>query len=83
MTTKFRKTISLGTETTWGFIRHKRFNVGGQTFEAPVALEAYALREGGHELMMKSIDGEVLPIPRHVNGKELYALPGGMVAHAG
>ena len=72
MTDKYRKTISLGTETTWGFIRHKTFNVGGQDFEAPVALESNA-----NGLAFKVIDGETLPVPRHVNGKELYALPGG------
>lgn len=63
-----RQTLSMGTETTEGFIRHKLMTVGGVTFEAPVQIER-------HEVWR----GEYIAVARRHNGALLYALPGGNV----
>lgn len=68
------KTISLGTETTWGFIRHRTIHAPGISIDAPVVLETACRRP-----VMKVVDGEYLPAPRHIEGRLLYALPGGGV----
>lgn len=69
-----RLTITLGTETTFGFIRHLKIHAPGLSIEAPVALSTH-----NRVVECKTVEGEHLPIPRMRDGRLLYALPGGSV----
>lgn len=73
-----KRSISLGTETSDGFIQHKRMTVAGYTFDAPVALQR-------HRGVIKSamVNGDKYPVPMTDGGRLMYALPGGLVTHAG
>ena len=71
---------TLGTETADGFIQHKRVTLGGISFDAPVRVR---VRENGRTLLAKQSDDSYVPFPECIDGKPVFALPGGyvMVSH--
>lgn len=79
------RTIIGGTDTCEGVIPHKRMTLGGQAFDAPVALETKrATREQPDGTVveyakMATKNGSNIPL-RGTNGGYLYAMPGGSLS---
>lgn len=72
-------TVTRGTETSWGFIQHKRIPLpGGQVIDAPVAI---AVDPDGLPIY-RLVDGERQPVPLHINRVLQYVLPGGRLVSA-
>lgn len=70
----FRSTL---TDTVIGQVPHKRMNLGGVSFHAPVALETIQQPDGSRRIKQNSAS---LPYPRMADkDRYLYVLPGGSV----
>lgn len=68
--------MTMGTDTADGFIPHKLVTFGNLTFEAPVRVVP---RQNGKSTLVQQGDGSYLAPAEFLNGKPVFALPGGYV----